>query len=113
MRPKKKQEQKSASGHGGPRPNSGGARAGSGRPRNLQKSCQILAIATYQLVSESTARKWWAEGNGSLKYLLGAKGQKSFGEDWHKKTASQQQEIYEALRWQVEENRRGGWTTRL
>lgn len=64
-------------------------------------------------MSESTARAWWSEGNGSLKSLLSAKAAKSFEEDWDKKTPDQQQELYEALRWQVDQNRKEGWTSRL
>jgi hypothetical protein len=113
MRPENKRKQKSASGHGGPRPNSGGVRAGSGRPRNLQKSCQILHIAANHLVSESTARKWWAEGNGSLKYLMKEKTAKFLGENWDKLPENEQQYIHETLRAQVEQNRKEGWTSRL
>ena len=113
MRPTKKQEQKSASCHGGPRANSGGARAGAGRPRDLQKTCQILAIAASNLVSEATARRYWAESHGHLNYWLNEKAVKSFGEDWDKKAVDEQTEIYEALRAKVEENRVGGWTSRL
>ena len=112
MRPTKKAKQKSASGHGGPRANSGGARAGSGRPRNLQKACQILAIAVNNLVSESTARAWWSEGNGSLKHLLSAKTAKFLGEDWNKMSADEQKETYEILRFKVEHNKACGWTSR-
>ena len=70
-------------------------------------------IAINNVVSESTARKWWEEGKGSLKYLLNAKAAKSFGEDWDKKTADEQKEIYEILRAKVEQNRKEGWTSRL
>lgn len=99
MRPENKRNQKSASGHGGPRPN--------------QKACQILAIAVNNLVSESTARLWWAEGNGSLKSLLSAKTAKLLGDGWNEIPTDEQKEIFEMLRAKVEQNRKEGWTSRL
>ena len=73
----------------------GGVRAGAGRPRNLQKTCQILHIAANHLVSESTARKWLAEGKGSLRYLMKAKTAKLLGEKWGTLKENEQQFIYE------------------
>ena len=113
MRPKKKQEQKSASGHGGPRANSGGRRAGAGRSRNLQKTCQILMIAVQLVVSESTARRMLSEWRGSLRHLLSAEAAKILGEEWREIPNDEQMQIYEILRDKVEKNREEGWTTRL
>jgi len=112
MRPEKIREHKSASGHGGPRPNSGGKRAGAGRPRNLQKACQILAIAARNLVSESTARRWLSEHGGSLKYLLKPGVAKILGPEWDDAPLDEQVETYEYLRGIVEKHRAEGWTTR-
>ena len=64
-------------------------------------------------MSESTARKWLAEGNGSLKYLMKGKTAKLLGENWGTLPENQQQYIYETLRAKVEENREQGWTSRL
>ena len=113
MRPSKIIERKSASGHGGPRANSGGKRAGSGRPRDLQKACQILAIAAYNLVSESTAKRWLSEAGGSLKYLLRPAVAKMLGEDWNEAPEDELIETYEYLRGLVDKHRAEGWTRRL
>jgi hypothetical protein len=112
MRPEKIRKLKSASGWGGPRPNSGGKRTGAGRPRNLQKSCQILAIAARLLVSESTARRYLSEHGGSLKYLLNRGVAKLLGEEWHTAPLDEQIETYEYLRGLVDKNKADGWTTR-
>ena len=89
----------------------GGKRAGSGRPRNLQKTCQILAIAAYNVVSESTARRYLSESRGSLKYLL-KPGAAKVLQDWHEVPEDEQIETYEYLRGLVDKNRAGGWTTK-
>jgi hypothetical protein len=91
----------------------GGPRPGSGRPRDLQKACQILAIAAYNLVSESTARRWLSESRGSLKYYLKPGVAKMLGEEFYEVPEDENVETYEYLRGLVDKNRAGGWTTRL
>jgi hypothetical protein len=90
----------------------GGSRSGAGRPRNLQKTCQILAIAVHGVVSESTARRWLSESGGSLKHLLKPSVAKMLAEDWAKAPEDELIETYEYLRGLVDKNHARGLTTK-
>jgi hypothetical protein len=72
-----------------------------------------LAIAAYNLVSESTARRYLSESRGSLKYLLKPAVAKMLGEDWNEAPEDELIETYEYLRGLVDKNRADGWTTRI
>jgi hypothetical protein len=91
----------------------GGKRAGAGRPRNLQKACQILAIAHQNVVSEATARRYLSESGGSLKYLLKPSIAKMLGEEFYDVPEDENVETYEYLRGLVDRNREQGWTRKL
>jgi hypothetical protein len=91
----------------------GGARKGAGRPINLQKQCQILAVAASFVVSESHARRMLREWGGTLKRLIKASVAKLLEEDWDSIPADEQWEIYEYLRAKVDKHRAEGFTTRL
>jgi hypothetical protein len=95
------------------KPKRGGKREGAGRPRNLQKACQILAIASSHLVSESTARRYLSESRGSLKYLLKPAVAKMLGPDFYEVPEDENVETYEYLRGLVDKQRAEEWTRKL
>src|SRR5262245_45614880 len=76
----------------------GGAREGAGRPRNLQKTCQILMIAMSFCVSESHARRLLRESGGSLKGMIKASLASELEEKWDTVPLDEQLETYAYLR---------------
>jgi hypothetical protein len=87
-----------------------GKREGSGRRKNLQKHCWILAVACRLLVSESTARRILSGHGNRLKNLLTPETVKLLDTEWNQFSEAEHLETYAYLRARVDENREKGWT---
>jgi hypothetical protein len=93
-----------------PKSTRGGPREGSGRPMNLRKRCEILAIASSLVISEGSARRIWTDYGGDMPRIC--KKSAALFWIWDQMTEAAREALFEVLREEVDRNRAEGLTTK-